>query len=488
MKLYLIGHSERYAVEQLQMSLFPEQTSEFCEAPFGEAEGAVSALHRGKVWLTATTKIRLGTKTGYGCKRLKAAEETVRMRRRILQQSYYLAALQLLEEAPPWGGMSGVRPSKLTTLHMLAGGSAVSAEKELEDTYFVSPARAKLCIEASTAAVRAVAQTEPRDISLYVGIPFCPTRCSYCSFVSNSIEKCGGMIAPFLDSLLQEAAFTGCLLRESPFRVRTLYIGGGTPTTLSAGQLQQLTDALAEYFPRENLLEYTVECGRPDTITPEKLKVLKAAGVSRISINPQTMNDDVLEGIGRKHTSGDILRSLDEAKTAGFDDINMDLIAGLPGESPERFGASLEQVLACGTSNITVHTLALKKGAALFGRREGLPTTEDVSRMLAIADKALRGAGYRPYYLYRQKYMSGNFENIGWCKPGYEGLYNIFMMEELHSILALGGGGMNKVNLPGGKIERFHNPKYPKEYLDQLDNTLRTKTQIFSMLQEAYGL
>ena len=484
MKLLLRGHTDRYALEQLQLSLFPEAALDYTEEPFGEEDGAVSTLSAGEVWLTATTKITLGGKTAKAVRRIKKEDETVRLRRRMLQQSYYLAALQLLPEAPPWGALAGVRPTKIPTKHLLEGGNLKSADRLLRDVYFISPARRKLCLEASAATVKAAGLLEKTDISLYVGIPFCPTRCAYCSFVSQSIEKEAGLLPPFLDQLLREIEYTGKLLKNSPYRIRTIYIGGGTPTTLSAEQMAVLMEAISTNFDLSRLIEYTVEGGRPDTLSYEKLDVIRKHGCDRMSINPQTMSDEVLKAIGRKHSAAELVAAYRDAVRAGFTGINMDLIAGLPGDTAPSFLDSLEQVIALDPSNITVHTLALKKSADLYHDRRNLPAQQEVAAMLEGAEQRLRAAGYIPYYLYRQKYMSGSFENVGWCKPGFEGLYNIYMMEELHSILSVGGGGMNKVNLPGGKILRFHNPKFPREYIERLEPVLQEKDEIFRLLRE----
>ena len=484
MKLLLSGHEDRYAVEQLQLSLFPEETMEPVAAPF-DGDGAVSTLHRGKTWLTARAKITWRGRTASASRRIPAEKETVRLRRRALQQSYYLAAAQLLPEPPAWGALAGVRPTKLTTAHLLAGGSAASADRLLKEIYFVTPARRKLCVDASLATVEAAKRLAPEDISLYIGIPFCPTRCAYCSFVSAAIGGAGKLLEPYLLALLRELEATGKLLESSGFRVRTIYIGGGTPTTLSAEQLDRLLTAVDRCIPMERCLEYTVEAGRPDTITPEKLAVIFAHGVRRISINPQSMDDRVLALCGRRHTAEQIVQAYAQAKQAGFRQINMDLIAGLPGDTPEGFAGSLEAVAALEPSNITVHTLAIKKGADLYGRRVELPPAEAVAEMVDFAGRTLRGLDYRPYYLYRQKYMSGSFENVGWCRPGEDCLYNIYMMEELHSIVSVGGGGMTKVNLPGGRLERFHNPKFPQQYLDRIDDTIRQKAEIFDLMRRS---
>ena len=473
MKLTLIGHSDRYAIEQLQMSLF---------AADGEGE-AVSRLTRGKTWLTAITTITRQGKTVRAVRRMKADDETVRLRRQTLQQSYYLAAVQLLEEKPAWGALAGVRPTKITTKHLLQGGTAESADKLLRDVYYVTKARRQLALDCSASTVNAVSLMAPNDISLYVGIPFCPTRCAYCSFVSRSIGKRTELLDPYLQALMKEMEVAGKLLANSGKTIRTIYIGGGTPTTLSASQMAALLDAIRDSFDLSRCIEFTVEGGRPDTLDEEKMRTIYEHGADRMSINPQTMIDSVLHSSGRPHKGADVLRAYREAEAAGYKAINMDLIAGLPTDTYEGFCTSLDMVAQLNPGNITVHTLALKKGADLFEKRENLPSSAEVTRMVAYAGEKLRGLGYKPYYLYRQKYMSGSFENVGWSRDGLDCLYNIYMMEELHTILSLGGGGMNKVNLPGGRVCRYHNPKFPEQYIEQLDAVLAQKYQLFEQMK-----
>ena len=473
MKLTLIGHEDRYAVEQLQMALFPDT-----------AEGdAVSTLHRGKIWLTATTKITMDGKTVTASRRLKAADEDVRLRRRILQQSYYAAAVQLLRAIPAWGALAGVRPTKISTKHILAGGTPKSADKLLKDVYYVTPQRRELAVDCSVSTVEAANLLEDRDVSLYIGIPFCPTRCSYCSFVSRTIGKRTELMEPYLQALYKEIEVTGRLLKASGRTVRSIYIGGGTPTTLTSAQMAQLLDTIRDSFDLSRCLEFTVEGGRPDTLNAEKLRTIFEHGADRMSINPQTMEDHVLRACGRPHKAADVLRAYGEAVDAGFKAINMDLIAGLPEDTVEGFCRSLDAVAALDPANITVHTLALKKGADLFEKRVSLPTAEEVTEMVAYANAKLRQLGYKPYYLYRQKYMSGSFENVGWSRDGLDCLYNIYMMEEVHTIISLGGGGMNKLSLPGGKIERFHNPKFPEQYIEMIDNVLQQKEELFTLMK-----
>ena len=472
MKLTLVGHEDLYAVEQLQMALFPNNAQ-------GEA---ISALHRGKTWLTATAKITLDGKTATASRRIRSADETVRNRRRALQQSFYLAATQLLPVLPPWGALAGVRPTKITTKHLLEGGNAKSADKLLKETYFVTPARRKLAIDCSVSTARAASLLDEKDVSLYVGIPFCPTRCAYCSFVSRTVGKRTELIAPYLEALLNEIRLTGQLMANAGRTVRTIYIGGGTPTTLSPAQIQILLQTIAESFDLSRLIEFTVEGGRPDTLNAEKFDIIASMGADRMSINPQSMVDQVLKASARPHNAADVLRSYKEAENTGYKAINMDLIAGLPGDTVEGFRHSLDTVAALRPANITVHTLALKKDADLFQRRENLPSAADVTEMVDYATATLRKLGYKPYYLYRQKYMSGSFENVGWSRDGLDCLYNIYMMEEVHSIVSVGGGSISKVNLPDGKLIRFPNPKFPEQYIEMIDSVLEKKREMFELL------
>ena len=474
MKLKLVGHDDLYAVEQLQMALF---------ATSQEGE-AVSRLHRGDIWLTAVTTITREGKTTRIARRLKAEAETVRLRRQLLQQSYYLAALPHLENAPAWGALSGVRPTKISTKHLLEGGTRKSAGKLFREIYYVSPDRRELALDCSESTVKAANLLQPEDVSLYVGIPFCPTRCSYCSFVSRTIGKKTELLDPYLTALEAEMALTGKLLANSGKTVRTIYIGGGTPTTLSTPQMVRLLDSIRDSFDLSRCLEFTVEGGRPDTLDAEKLQAIARHGADRMSINPQTMEDSVLRACGRPHTAQDVLRAYEEAMSAGFKAVNMDLIAGLPTDDFDGFRRSLDTVAALNPANITVHTLALKKGADLFEKREGLSSAEAVTQMVNYANSTLRGLSYKPYYLYRQKYMSGSFENVGWSRDGLDCLYNIYMMEEVHTILSLGGGGMNKVNFPDGSLQRFHNPKFPEQYIQQIDDVLRQKEELFNLLKD----
>ena len=485
MKLYYRGHNYRYAAEQMLLTLFPTERPEYADAPPGPGEDAlVLSLSRGETWATATAALTWGGAEYRAARRCRVSELTDQLSadralQRILKLAFYDAGTAALGKEPPWGALTGVRPVKIPAKAMLAGATPAQAEKVLRDTYRVSPGRRKLAMDCAQASLAAQRSLGEHEVSLYVGIPFCPTRCAYCSFVSADVGRALKLIDPFLDALSREIRATGAMLADAGLRVRTVYFGGGTPTTLTAPQLDRLMGELAEHIDLSACTEYTVEAGRPDTITAEKLAVLKRRGCDRVSVNPQSMSDAVLAAMGRAHRAADILRAFALVRESGIGCVNMDLIAGLPGDSADGFRASLDQVLSLAPENVTVHTLALKKGSRLMEGETPLPPGEDVAAMLDYAWRALRESGQIPYYLYRQKYMSGSFENVGWCLPGTESLYNICMMEELHTIVSLGGGGVTKlVDRHTGYIQRVANAKYPQEYIQKIDAICADKARV----------
>ena len=329
-----------------------------------------------------------------------------------------------------------VRPGKLFCQLMESSDSDTALRRFITE-YDVSIERAELCRDTSLVTSRVRESLGEKDVCLYVGIPFCPTRCSYCSFVSQSVEKSMKLIPPFLDALMQELDAAAEAVNKLGLSVISLYMGGGTPTTLSPEQLDMLCSRLEDRFDLSRLREYTVEAGRPDTVTEAKLRVMKSHGVDRVSVNPQTMCDGVLEAIGRRHSEQDIYDALEKVRSVGGMAVNMDLIAGLPTDTVEGFADTLDKVTALEPENITVHTLSLKKGSRITLEGSALPAPAEVGRMLDIAGYKLRNNGYFPYYLYRQKFMSGGFENVGWAKEGFINLYNVCIMEELCSIIAL---------------------------------------------------
>ena len=483
MKLDLINHDYKYAVEQILLMMFPEEKPEYNETA-DTASRAVVSLSYGHVYVTAATKIHIDGDTFRGISRVKSELLTGklvsdRLLGRIIKISFYKAAASATGKKTVWGALTGIRPAKIMTGMLESGTSPKQAKTQFCREYFVTPERAELCLDTALASLSVKRSLKKNDIALYVGIPFCPTRCAYCSFVSHSVEKSMKLISPFLEALFQEIDATSQVVRDLGLSINSVYIGGGTPTTLSAQDLGRLTEKISSSFDLTNILEYTVEAGRPDTITREKLSVLKASGVTRISINPQTMIDRVLSVIGRKHSAQDVLDAMAMARETSFQAINMDVIAGLPTDTPDSFKETLDTIIGLAPENITVHTLSLKKGARLSLEGTTIPSGAEVSEMLDYAATRLRQTGHSPYYLYRQKFMSGGFENIGWCAKGFESLYNICIMEELCTILSLGGGGVTKlVSQKSGKIERIFNAKYPYEYIDNIDKIISSKEKI----------
>jgi len=465
------------------LMLFPEERPTYPERPSGALCARVS-LRQGAVWLTATTAIVSDGRRFEGRARVRASELTgplaaERLRQRIVKQSFYRASVRYRGAKPVWGALSGIRPALLMRRLLRDEGlDDAAACRRFIELYDVQPERAALCLDAAHAALAAERTLEPEDVCLYVGVPFCPTRCAYCSFVSQSVEKSMKRIPDFVEALKKDIRATAEAARESGRRAAAVYFGGGTPTTLSAAQLHEVLTELAGAFDLRACREFTVEAGRPDTITREKLEVLRDHGVTRVSVNPQTMSDRVLEAIGRRHTAADVLRALELVRAVGGFQVNMDLIAGLPEDDPAGFERTLRSVLSLGAENITVHTLALKKGSRILLEGTRLPGAAEVGEMLDCAASLLRDALYAPYYLYRQKFMSGGFENVGWCRPGTENLYNICIMEELCSILSMGAGASTKLSSGDGLLKRFFAPKYAKEYIDGIEKVCADKRQI----------
>ncbi len=483
MKLYLYGHDYKYAAEQMLLTMFPGERPEY---PEGRPEGDRMELRlsRADRYTTAVCRLVLDGAEYRAMARaenslMSDALHTDRICQRLIKNAAYRAALRSGRKKPAWGALTGVRPGKLLAGLINSGMEEPQALAAFIEQYDVSPERAELCLATTRETLKADSSMGQKDVCLYIGIPFCPTRCSYCSFVSQSVEKSMKLIAPFMDALMQEIEATAAQVRALGLRPVSLYMGGGTPTTLNAAQLERLCTKLEQCFDLSALREYTVEAGRPDTISVDKLQVLRRHGVDRLSVNPQTMDDRVLELIGRRHTAEDIVRALEMVRQVGGFDVNMDLIAGLPGDSAEGFQNTVEKVLALGAENITIHTLSLKKGSRITLEGIEIPTAEEVARMLDYAGERLTAAGYAPYYLYRQKFMSGGFENVGWARAGRINLYNIVIMEELRSIIAMGGGGSTKLIRPdSGRNIRLMAPKYPLEYINNIDKTCNDKSGI----------
>lgn len=401
---------------------------------------------------------------------------------------YTFLADYLGVEVSPWGILTGVRPTKL--LHYLrdSGFSFEEISMILRQVYAISPEKIDLMqrigrVEAVYLPTHADAQ---RRVSIYLGIPFCPSRCSYCSFPAFSLQKHGRFIESFLQTLFHEITATGEFIQQHGLEVDSIYLGGGTPTSLSTRQMEELLCHLEKNLPFDHLQEYNVEAGRPDTLSPEKLQVLYANGVRRISINPQTMQQKTLDAIGRHHTVEEIKQVFHWTKAAGFPNINMDLIIGLPGETFADVESTIEQIFELGPDSVTVHTLALKKAASWWETARDLPFPEDreVTRMLEYIARVFKRHQLLPYYMYRQKYILGNQENVGYATPGKESLYNMIMIDERETVIGLGGGAITKVvNPEDWSLVRYSNPKYPGDYINDIERILQEKLSLLTSFQ-----
>ncbi len=379
---------------------------------------------------------------------------------------------------PKWGTLTGIRPVKLALQMMDKGASAEEVRRKFSEERLVSKEKLDLLMSTAEHEIGIRALSKPESVSMYISIPFCPSRCSYCSFTSHAIEKAAKLIPQYVDLLCEELRDTAVLMDELGLHLETVYMGGGTPTVLNPEQMNRVLSTARSSFDFSGVRELTVEAGRPDTIAPEKLEVMKENGVDRISINPQTMDDGVLELIGRKHTAKDVVDAFYMARSFGFDNINMDLISGLPGDDFDKFRKTIDSVLELGPENITLHTLTVKRSANLAGDAQNM-LSRTVDEMNEHAFRCFDEAGYYPYYLYRQKGTVEALENTGFCKPGKEGIYNVFIMDETHSILATGAGGVTQLKPPHGpKIERIFNFKFPYEYVDRFDLMNERKEQV----------
>ncbi len=475
MILHIDGDINRYYVQTLCMIFFPGSTFPDDEEPADDIPELTLKVVKTEGGYSAHTFVKLGNNTAeFERETLLRPDLTDERCRKLAVGASVAGALgKLLEYRPTWGVLTGVRPTKVATEMLATGMSKTRVKRQLMSDYLLYAKKANLATEVALHEQKIIGTPSPADCSIYVSIPFCPTRCQYCSFVCYTSNKLLSLIPEYVDRLVCDLRELFAAIDRNKLNVKTVYIGGGTPSILEPDQLRKLLDVLAEGVAGRNIEEFTCESGRPDTITKEKLKVIKEYGVGRISVNPQTLCEEVLQGIGRSHTVEDFYRAYNTAREVGIEAINTDLIAGLPGDTFQRFSASMDGIMALEPENITVHTFCVKRSAAwrqsnVYSLRGG-----DAGKCVDYAQIRSREAGYIPYYMYRQKNTVGNFENVGFSLPGYEGKYNIYMMEEVHSILSAGAGAVTKlVNLgiPGIKkpvIKRIFNPKYPYEYLQK---------------------
>lgn len=473
MNLYVKNHNFHFELENLTRLFFPNEKITVIR-DFSEPQPPY-------IYTEVSDKITISVNIGS----FNKSETAVK---KLTDDDNELVSAQLLYKllcdftglTQPWGILTGVRPVKL--LRKLAEESnEEQAVKKFLNDFFVINEKIALSRETEHNERKILELSRPESFSLYVGIPFCPSRCSYCSFVMASIERAEKLIEPYTKLLCEEIKRTAEIANKLGLRLETVYFGGGTPTTLSAEQLDTVLRTVNKCFDMSTCREFTVEAGRPDTIDSAKLFALKENKVDRISINPQTTNDEVLKTIGRKHTAQQFFDAFELARKCGFDNINTDLIAGLPTDTPESFKNSLDSIVRLNAECITVHTLCMKRASRLTteGVTLDLQQARDAREMLAYTQNILGQNEYIPYYMYRQSRMVGNLENVGWSKRGFESLYNVYVMDETHTILACGSGGVTKLkrNNPD-YLERIFNFKYPYEYIDRFDELIQRKSGI----------
>lgn len=407
---------------------------------------------------------------------------TDKEQKRIIKRTIYELLKAETGIRPQWGLLTGVRPAKLVSIMLEEGKSDAECMAFLTEDYLVMEHKAALALKVAKAEQKILQGNKPEEISLYIGIPFCPTRCLYCSFTAYPLHQYKNRVDEYLDAMFRELDWLAAYSKN--FVMKNIYIGGGTPTSLNEAQLERLLKKVEELFhpleanASEENMEYTVEAGRPDTITREKLRLMKEYGVNRISINPQTMNDKTLRAVGRKHTVDDIRRVFHEAREEGHQNINMDLILGLPGEDAADVRNTMEEIMKLNPDNVTVHTLAVKRASRLREEldQHDMTTAEMLEAMLDISAEYAEKMGMEPYYMYRQKNMVGNFENVGYCHPGKEGVYNVQIMEEKQTILAAGAGASTKtVDPETDRIERVFNVKSIEDYIGRIDEMIERK-------------
>ena len=477
MILKVNGNINRYYVQTLCMVFFPGSTFGENEQP-GEGVPEVTVDVYGDKdgeSVTAYVSIKLNDKLCEATESVSVHEEITFATHEAIAigRAIFAAGKEMLGHTPPWGILTGVRPAKVANTIIKSGKGILKTKKILRDEYFLNPQKAALAVSVASAENKIIKKTGKNTCSIYISIPFCPSRCAYCSFVSYTTKRLLSMIDEYLEALIVDLEDTLDTVRRLGMKVTTVYIGGGTPTTLSAEQLDKLLSKLGEYINTDELLEFTLEAGRPDTITREKLEVAKKYGVTRVSVNPQTLNDDILKEIGRHHTVEQFYSAFALAKEVGFRDINVDLIAGLPGDDFKNFSETVDKIIDLNPTNITVHTFCVKKASDALRNNSSVYslTGGDAAKSVSYSQLKTKFAGYKPYYMYRQKNTVGNLENVGFSIEGHEGLYNVYMMEEFQTIFAVGAGAVTKlVKFSGEKgaeaeMVRLFRPKYPYEYL-----------------------
>lgn len=496
MKIKVQGNVNEYYVQTLSMLFFPgakfsdkdaddtspylfvdvkdDEQGVFCSADMSDGKKSAHGEY-GCTWMEGETKQRV----------IKIA----------VGKAVFEAGKELFKLTPPWGILIGVRPTKVPMGYLLQGKGIRETHSILKNEYFLNAKKAQLVTSIASYEMKLTKKMTGNYCSVYISIPFCPSRCAYCSFVSYTSQRLLSLLDEYLVQLKKEITHIFTLIKEKQYKVATVYIGGGTPTILSEIQLADLLSHITSYVDAASLMEFTLEAGRPDTITKEKLAVAKEFGVTRISVNPQSLSDAVLEAIGRKHNVAQFFEAYDIAKASGIRDINIDLIAGLPTDNFIRFSRTVDKVCELDPENITIHTFSVKKASDILRQSSDIYTlgTGVAAKCIDYSQVKMRNAGYKPYYMYRQKNTVENLENVGYAKEGHEGLYNIFMMEEYHTIFAAGAGAVSKLvdyntpNKGGCRIKRIFNPKYPYEYLRGAGELEAKYKELSSVIDEFYA-
>ena len=476
MILKINGDINKYYVQTLCMVFFPGATfGENEESGEGVPEVTVElAPDKESNCVSAFVSIKLNDKLCEATATVSYDEELTFSNHESIAvgKAIFAAGKELLGHTPPWGILTGVRPAKVASGLLRSGKGILKSKKILRDEYFLNPQKAALAVSVASAEAKILKKVPKNTCSLYISIPFCPSRCAYCSFVSYITKNLLAMTEEYLDALLCDIDETFMIINKLGMQVNTVYIGGGTPTTLTPAQMERLFTKLEEHIDPKQLLEFTLEAGRPDTITKEKLACAKAHGVTRVSVNPQTLSDDILKEIGRRHSVEDFFNAYKLAKESGIKDINVDLIAGLPGDDFKNFSDTVDRIIELAPTNITVHTFCVKKASDALRNNSSVYslTGGDAAKSVSYSQLKTKFAGYKPYYMYRQKNTVGNLENVGFSFEGHEGLYNVYMMEEMQTIFAVGAGAVTKlVRYEDGSqdnttIMRISRPKYPYEY------------------------
>lgn len=481
MKLCNIGHNFDYEMEKLIRLFLPFEKIEVLHTVEKDRKCAVCEVIYTDTQTLVKVNLSLDGKTA---ERVSEVDESIADTKKETQHELGRQLCYCFQEItgyrPDWGILTGVRPAKLFSRYSDTYGEEYATDF-FQNKFLVNSQKLDLCKKTVKTEENIIALSQKNSFSLYLSIPFCPTRCSYCSFVSHSVEKAKDIIPQYVDLLCRELEITAKIAQELNLKLETVYMGGGTPTTLTAEQLNRVLNTVNSCFDTENAREFTVEAGRPDTITKEKLEAIKQNGVTRISINPQTMNDSVLKVIGRKHTAKDTVEAFNLARECGFDNINMDLIAGLPSDDFASFKDTLQKIIALDPESVTVHSLSMKRASSLntSGQYPEIQTGAVASQMVEYSKSVLTQNGILPYYMYRQSKTVGNLENVGYAKQGFEGLYNVYIMDETHTILACGASAVTKLKDDVSKnIKRVFNFKYPYEYISNFDEIINRKKEI----------